>query len=57
MHTLLATRLIRANVRIERIAQLNRTLDLVLEVAGYAALVLMGHVVVWNWLLNNLIVR
>ncbi len=57
MHTLLATRLIRANVRIERIAQLNTTLDLVLEVAGYAALVLAGHVIVWSWLLNNLIVR
>lgn len=55
-HTLLSDRLHKANVKLERSNALALTVDTVLEVVGIAALTLVGHYVVWSWLLNNLLI-
>lgn len=55
-YVLLADRLYKQNRKLERANAIALTLNTALEVIGIAALVLMGHYVVWSWLLTNLII-
>jgi hypothetical protein len=56
-YTLLADRLYKQNRKLERSNALALTVNTVLEVVGIAALVLIGNVFVWGWLLTTLIVK
>jgi hypothetical protein len=56
-YTLLADRLYKQNRKLERSNALALTVNTVLEVVGIAALVLIGNVFVWSWLLTTLIVK